>query len=691
MRISAAAGGPDGTLAAAVSDSPTSTADTAEADATQFSSAPLPPVVSRRMPRRRGWLTALAGMVAFAAVGWMLARSTQSPDQAASRAAPPPASWITAPVEFRVLSSELIVRGDVRFETQVPLSVPLSVSGDAVVSASGPPVASAVGDGDRVAEISGRPVFVVRGATPAFRSLQPGMSGADVVELQDALTRLGFPVIEAGFGEATKSALASFYASSGYSPVPVSPTGAEDVAAATTALWQAQGALDDAQVAVRDASSPQAAPKVAADTELAAATRGVGDAGAAAADAVYGAQISLETAQAAAARAVADPASTADVIDQANLAVVLAGTALDDATRSGASSVATARERMLVAQAAVDDLANSGGDSDHLGRVRDQAAVARDAANAALLATIAANGPTVPLGEFVFVPDVPVVVQQSATVLGPIVDPSGVVARVAFGPPMVTAFVAPADVGFVHVGDAAVVGDASASGVPVVVASVASAASSAADGSSGFQVTFVAVPASAASSAGAAAATPTAVTTSSAPQATTTSVNIATGSSWEAGGDSGSRLRQQGGYATPPPLIAPQLVATMDPTVGPRRTVTSERDAMLERTNTTSSLAPSSQLTSAVPSSIGELTALVGSNVRVAVTTAATSAAMLVVPVAAITMNADGSTKVSVLPADASTPFDVPVIAGMSAGGFVAVASSGPRPLVQGDSVVVGR
>ncbi|MEK7423440.1 MAG: hypothetical protein AAB131_06305, partial [Actinomycetota bacterium] len=86
--------------------------------------------------------------------------------------------------------------------------------------------------------------------------------------------------------------------------------------------------------------------------------------------------------------------------------------------------------------------------------------------------------------------------------------------------------------------------------------------------------------------------------------------------------------------------------------------------------------------------------ALSGVNVRVTITAASTEAATLVVPVAAVSSAADGSTNVSVLApnaAETDDPVVVAVVAGLSADGFVSVAPVTPGGLVEGDRVVVGR
>lgn len=81
---------------------------------------------------------------------------------------------------------------------------------------------------------------------------------------------------------------------------------------------------------------------------------------------------------------------------------------------------------------------------------------------------------------------------------------------------------------------------------------------------------------------------------------------------------------------------------------------------------------------------------LAQTNLRVTITAASTDTDALVVPLAAISSSADGSTNVSVLGPD-EEPTVVPVVAGISADGFVAIEPGDASSLAEGDSVVVGR
>lgn len=186
----------------------------------------------------RWWLAGGVVIVLSVAGGWVAARQVQTPDQAAANAAPPEPSWVTATVERRVLTQTVITRGDGVPEVSAVVGVPSSVEGDPVVTGIGVAMGDEVIEGQRLIEVSGRPVFVLIGEVPTYRSLRPGMSGADVAQLQGALTRLGCanPDPEGFFSEGTKACVDSFYASAGYAPVPSSPTETIDLTAANRAI-----------------------------------------------------------------------------------------------------------------------------------------------------------------------------------------------------------------------------------------------------------------------------------------------------------------------------------------------------------------------------------------------------------------------------------------------------------------------
>jgi hypothetical protein len=68
--------------------------------------------------------------------------------------------------------------------------------------------------------VDGRPVFVLPGPIPMHRDLRPGSHGGDVRQLELALARLGFKPgpIDGKYDSATAAAVSSFYLRKGYDP-----------------------------------------------------------------------------------------------------------------------------------------------------------------------------------------------------------------------------------------------------------------------------------------------------------------------------------------------------------------------------------------------------------------------------------------------------------------------------------------
>lgn len=161
-------------------------------------------------------------MVVAAGAGWVAGTTIQSPAEAAAQTAAPEPSPILVPAEMRELSTDIITRGTGRFGS--PQSVPLAPSalkpdGGIVTAVSDP--GTELASGAVVASVAGRPVFLLAGEVPSYRDVGPGMSGADIQQLEQALAELGFdPGPRDGlFDEATGGAVAGLYRSKGYEPV----------------------------------------------------------------------------------------------------------------------------------------------------------------------------------------------------------------------------------------------------------------------------------------------------------------------------------------------------------------------------------------------------------------------------------------------------------------------------------------
>lgn len=374
----------------------------------------------RRVRRRRWWwLLGVASVVAATTGTWVVASRVQSPQQAASNAAPPEASWVTALVERRVLTQTLITRGDVTPELSASLRVPVSVVGDPVITDLAVSPGDDVIEGQRVIEVSGRPVFVLVGDVPVYRSLRPGMTGADVGQLQAALVRLGCPIADPSrtYGPDTKNCVGKFYTEAGYDPMPSSDTEAADLAAAEKAAADAQAAVGAADAAWHQAAQGlEGSALLAAQLDLDAARRAHNDAVANAAASLAQAQAELAAAQADLDRVRADPTATPADISAAELRVGEQQTALDAVRRSGTSTVAAASDAVRLAEARLADANNPDTTAEYI--ALGQAMAARDTATAALDALRATTGPTVAQGEIVFMPALPARVRNTVTSLG---------------------------------------------------------------------------------------------------------------------------------------------------------------------------------------------------------------------------------------------------------------------------------
>ncbi|MFJ8858475.1 peptidoglycan-binding protein [Streptomyces sp. NPDC102451] len=230
------------------------------------------PAADSGLTRRRRWVAAVvAGAVVLAGAGVAASQVIKSPAQAAAEAGPPPMDVLVARVEKRVLRDTVIVRGMATAGQTVAISP--SVSGEN----AGTPVITKlpVSVGDRITagkvlmEVSGRPVFTLRGKLPVYRDLKPGTVGDDVEQLQRALRAQGHGTGQdrAGtFGSGTKAALTGFYTSIGYDPLPAVADGGESLTSAQEAVTGAQRALEDAEDASRGGATESGGTGGAADT-----------------------------------------------------------------------------------------------------------------------------------------------------------------------------------------------------------------------------------------------------------------------------------------------------------------------------------------------------------------------------------------------------------------------------------------
>jgi Putative peptidoglycan binding domain len=185
--------------------------------------------------KRVNVLWAILGVVGGMALGaWYMGSRIQSPAEVAARTAAPEPSLILVPVESRVLSTDVVTRGTVRFGLPQPISIaPSTVKGGIGLISSLPRPNTQFGEGEVILSASGRPVFVLGGAAPAFRDMAPGTSGGDVRQLEEALARLGFDpgTVDGNYDQKTSAAVECMYKKAGWDPF--APTREQRAAVAT--------------------------------------------------------------------------------------------------------------------------------------------------------------------------------------------------------------------------------------------------------------------------------------------------------------------------------------------------------------------------------------------------------------------------------------------------------------------------
>lgn len=217
---------------------------------------------------RRRMVALVLGLAVLLAVGaWLAGRQIRSPAQVAAETAPPNPSAITVPVERQVLSSEVIVRGTVRYGAPQPVVLATSevkqasTGGEEIVTTR-PRRGSTVGEGDVVMSVSGRPVFVLGGAQPSHRDLGPGVRGPDVEQLESALARMGFHPgpIDGRYDGRTGAAVAAWYDDGGWAPFGATELQLEQLRTAEAAAAAARDAFLQSRLAIKTAAEGPVTP-----------------------------------------------------------------------------------------------------------------------------------------------------------------------------------------------------------------------------------------------------------------------------------------------------------------------------------------------------------------------------------------------------------------------------------------------
>jgi peptidoglycan hydrolase-like protein with peptidoglycan-binding domain len=211
--------------------------------------------------RKRAVTLGLAAAVLLAASAWIVGRQIRSPAQVAAETAAPTPSAITVPVERRVLSSQVIVRGTVRYGSPQPVVLASSEikqsSGESDIVTMRPRRGARVGEGAVVMGVAARPVFVFRGTQASHRDLGPGSRGPDVKQLESALARLGFSrgSVDGLYDGATGAAVAAWYESKGWEPFGPTDLQRERLRTANATAAAARDLHLQARLAIKQAAS----------------------------------------------------------------------------------------------------------------------------------------------------------------------------------------------------------------------------------------------------------------------------------------------------------------------------------------------------------------------------------------------------------------------------------------------------
>jgi Putative peptidoglycan binding domain len=447
-------------------------------------------VGARRRLRQAGVVVGIA-LVAGAAGVWFGSR-LRSPADAANDRAAPAASSITVPVEKRKLVSSLVIVGTTQFVEPTAVRLAGSVgssAGDKQVVTRLPELGAEVVEGSVLMEVSGRPVFVMRGTLPMYRQLAPGATGPDVLQLETSLDTLGFApgTVDEVYDEATEAAIDAFYQSHGFLSEGATESERKELAearkaviAAEDALRQAntdlaagastvsaadrlerQQAVERATAAVPEAqktatrNNDQAAADTATNTSLRNNAKASRDASKALADAAAApGAVNPDTGEA---YSPAEIATLQQAVADKDQALIQAEQALGKSiseqqtvAEAGTAAVAQAEDALALARAQLAEL-DKPKDTKALKDGVTAAQQQVDEAKVTLASLEAKIGSVVPAGEVVFLPTLPTSLTQVDAQLGA-VPPAEQIAQVSSTDTQIVGRLAKADANLVKTG-----------------------------------------------------------------------------------------------------------------------------------------------------------------------------------------------------------------------------------------------
>ncbi len=229
---------------------------------------------------RRVILAIVAAVAVFSAgIGWVAGQRIKSPAEIAAQTDAPEPSLITVPVEQRALSSNVVIRGQAEFDDATDIGVSGSTSGASIITRLTKEANQKLEEGDVVIEVAGRPLIVLEGQLPIFRSLTPGLEGPDVLQLEEALARQGFDpgTVDKVYDANTEAAVADLYRKAGYSPDEPTTEELAQVESARQRVDGARSAVRSAQQQVNQ-SGVSESTKLQLDQQVRTAQNGLDDA-----------------------------------------------------------------------------------------------------------------------------------------------------------------------------------------------------------------------------------------------------------------------------------------------------------------------------------------------------------------------------------------------------------------------------
>jgi hypothetical protein len=402
----------------------------------------------------------VVAVIASAVAGWVAGSRIRSPAEIAAQTAAPAASPILVPAELRTVSTDVVTRGTGRFGTPQTLTTsPSALKPSTSIVTNVPAPGAEITEGGVVMIATGRPVFLLAGDRLGVRDLGPGLQGADVRQLEEALVRLGFDPgpADGTYDDATETAVARWYEAAGYAPFRTTEeqlatirsresdlaTARVDLANAEDSAATVDGDLAAARAAHADAVTAQAASPSAVAAAQAAAT----------ADDVA-AQVDVTAKSAALDEVLADPDATPGAVAVARAELASAQATAESVRLAGQRSVADANAAAAEADNAVTATAAAVSAAEQRVAIAGSVSRAQGAATdlAAQEADLAQRkaGVQVPADEVVFAPRVPLrvselVVAPGDKLEGPVVKATDAVVAIDGGLPL-------ADASLVHAG-----------------------------------------------------------------------------------------------------------------------------------------------------------------------------------------------------------------------------------------------